>query len=530
MKTNPLNLIDGYKADHRRQYPVGTELVYSNFTPRSTRHAPKVKGVDNKVVFFGLQYLLKWLLVDTFNQEFFNQPKEKVVKQYKRRLDNYLGPGAVPIEHIEELHDLGHLPISIRALPEGAVVDEKVPVFVIENTKPGAFWLTNYLETILSNMIWKPCTSATTARKYRILLKRYAKLTGADVNFVDFQAHDFSFRGMSSPQDAVMSGAAHLAAGNLGTDTIPAIDLLEDYYNANSDKELVGCSVPATEHSVMCAGGKGDELYTFKRLITELYPQGIVSIVSDTWDFWQVVTVFLPALKNEILTRKGGPVGDKVVIRPDSGDPVRIICGYTEDEIIRNGSKIYVRPTKETATPNTSALTEITEAEFKGAIQCLWDTFGGTVTEKGFKVLDPHIGLIYGDSITLERCYQIMEGLMKKGFASTNVVLGVGSYTYQYCTRDTLGFAMKATSVTVNGEERAIFKDPKTDGGMKKSAKGYLAVFKNDNGDYVLHDEVTKVVADNCELKEVFRDGKLLIDYTLADIRKRVNESIEKSL
>lgn len=250
MKTNPLTLIDGYKADHRRQYPVGTELVYSNFTPRTTRHAPKVDGVDNKIVFFGLQYLIKWLLIETFNDGFFKQPKDKVVKRYKRRMDNYLGKDAVPIEHIAELHDLGYLPISIRALPEGATVNEKVPLFVIENTKPGAFWLTNYLESILSNMIWKPCTSATTARKYRILLTKYAKLTGGDVNFIAFQAHDFSFRGMSSPQDAVMSGAGHMTSF-AGTDSVPAIDFVEDYYSADSDKELVGCSVPATEHSVM---------------------------------------------------------------------------------------------------------------------------------------------------------------------------------------------------------------------------------------------------------------------------------------
>lgn len=503
MKTNPLTLIDGYKADHRRQYPVGTEMVYSNFTPRSTRHAPKVEGVDNKIVAFGIQYFIKWLLIEVFDEEFFKKPKKQVIKKYKRRLDNYLGPDAVPVDHIEELHDLGYLPLSIRALPEGSVVDERVPILTIANTHKAGFWLTNYLETVMSNIIWKPCNSATLARKYKILLTKYARKTGGDMFFLNFQAHDFSFRGMSSPQDAAVSGAGHLTCF-AGTDTIPAIDLVEDYYGANSDTELVGASVPATEHSVMCAGGKADEYETFKRLITELYPSGIVSIVSDTWDFWQVVTDFLPRLKPLIMARSGGPVGDKVVIRPDSGDPVDIICGD----------------------PNAPE----DSPQYKGAIECLWEIFGGTITPEGYKLLDSHIGLIYGDSITLERCNKILKKLEAKGFASTNVVLGVGSYTYQYNTRDTLGFAMKATAVTVNGEERAIFKDPKTDGGMKKSAKGYLAVFKNDDGEYVLHDEVAKAVADNCELKEVYRDGKLLIDQTLAEIRARINESIERAL
>lgn len=246
------------------------------------------------------------------------------------------------------------------------------------------------------------------------------------------------------------------------------------------------------------------EFQAFRRLITEVYPSGIVSIVSDSFDFWQVVTDFLPRLKDVILARNGGPVGDKVVIRPDSGDPVKIIVGDPD------------------ATPGTP--------EHKGAIQCLWETFGGTITNQGYKLLDPHIGLIYGDSITLERCKQILKGLEAKGFASTNVVLGVGSYTYQYCTRDTLGFAMKATAVVVNGEERAIFKDPKTDGGMKKSAKGYLAVFKDADGEYTLVDGVDKVVANNNELKEVFRDGKLIIEHTFNDIRNRVNKSIEAAL
>jgi len=504
---NPLTAIDYYKADHRSQYPVGTELVYSNLTPRSTKYAPKAAGVNDKIVVFGLQAFIIDFLLNTFDDNFFKQPKEKVIKKYKRRMDTSLGPDSISMEHIEALHDLGYLPISIRALPEGAVVDAKVPVYSIANTMPGFFWLTNYLETIASNMTWKPSTSATTAYKYKQLLTRYAKETGGDLAFVQFQAHDFSFRGMNGIWDAASSGAGHLLSF-VGTDTIPAIDYMEQFYGADAEKELIGCSVPATEHSVMCMGGKESEIETFRRLITQVYPKGIVSIVSDTWDFWQVVRPvdgYLAQLKTEILARKGGFPVDKVVIRPDSGDPVKIICGDPDAPM---GS-----------------------AEYKGAIECLWETFGGTVTDKGYKMLDSHIGLIYGDSITLERCYQICHRLKKKGFASTNVVLGVGSYTYTCVTRDTYGFAVKATAGIVNGEFREIFKDPKTDSdggsGMKKSAKGYLAVKKDAYGNYYLKDQVSREEMENeSELKEVFRDGKLLVRYTLSDIRKRLESSL----
>jgi nicotinamide phosphoribosyltransferase len=504
MKINPLTQLDFYKTDHRRQYPQGTELVYSNFTPRSVKHAAKATGVDEKIVSVGLQAYIKDL-VKNFDEGFFKLPKAQVVGAYKRRMDTSLGVGAVPVDHIEALHDLGYLPLSVRALPEGSAVNARVPLFTIENTKPEFFWLTNYLETNISNSIWKTCTSATTAYKYKQLLTRYAKETGGDVNFVPFQAHDFSFRGMNGAFDGASSGLGHLTSF-VGTDTVPAIDFAEEYYNANADKELIGTSVPATEHSVMCMGTKDGEFDTFKRLITEVYPKGIVSIVSDSFDFWQVITKFLPKLKEDILARKGGFPIDRVVIRPDSGDPVKIIVG---DPQARRDSP-----------------------EFKGAIQCLWDIFGGTVTDKGFRVLDSHIGLIYGDSITLERCEQIMSGLKDKGFASTNVVLGVGSYTYTYTTRDTLGFAMKATAGIVNGETREIFKDPKTDSGLKKSARGFILVVKDGNGDYIALDRQPRELVNSefNQLKEVFRDGKLLVDQSLAEIRARVQANVEKAL
>jgi nicotinamide phosphoribosyltransferase len=241
---NPMCLIDGYKTSHKFQYPVGTEFVYSNFTPRQSR----MEGV-NEIVFFGLQYFIKEYLIDRWNKGFFSLPKEQVLKSYKRRMDNYLGPDAIPCEHIAELHDLGYLPLKIKALPEGCLVPMGIPVFTIVNTQSKFFWLTNYFETLMSNIFWKPTTSATTAFQYRRKFEEFADKTGYDKSFIQWQGHDFSFRGMSGNEDAFMSGAGHLLSFT-GTDSIPTIDFLEMYYNADSDKELIGGSVPATEHSV----------------------------------------------------------------------------------------------------------------------------------------------------------------------------------------------------------------------------------------------------------------------------------------
>jgi len=491
MKVSPLLLKDGYKVGHKFQYPQGTTLVYSNLTPRKSRN-PEVK----EIIFFGLQYFIKEYLLAQFNENFFNRPKEEVIKEYARRMDNYLGKDSITYHHIAALHDLGYLPLEIKAVAEGSAVPMRVPVFTIKNTVPEFFWLTNMLETLMSAVLWKACTSATTAHQYLTTFTRYANETvGSDKSFIQWQGHDFSFRGMSGIEDAVMSGAGHLLSF-AGTDTIPAIDFLEKYYNADCEKELIGGSVPATEHSVMCMGTQTEEIQTFKRLITDVYPAGIVSIVSDTWDFWQVITEFLPVLKTDIVARAG-----KVVIRPDSGDPVKIIIGDKDAPV---GSPAY-----------------------KGAIECMWEIFGGTITEKGYKLLDPHIGLIYGDSITLERQDDILEGLKQKGFASYNVVLGIGSYTYEYVTRDTFGFAMKATYGEVNGVGRAIFKDPKTDDGTKKSAKGLMQVYRDPKtGRLTVKDDCSWEEEAKGELKTVFKDGKILIDWSLQEIRKRLKANM----
>jgi nicotinamide phosphoribosyltransferase len=521
----PETQIDGYKVDHRRQYPVGTQVIASNLTARGTRRAN-----TQQVVFFGLQYFIKEYLINQWEENFFSQPKEKILARFSRRINNYLGPNQVGISHIAALHDLGYLPISIRALPEGSIYNLRIPALIIYNTKEEFFWLTNYLETILSTTIWGPCTSATTAYQYKKLLTKFALETVGDTGFVQWQGHDFSFRGMFGFEAALMSGGAHLTSFT-GTDTIPAIDWLEEYYNANSDKELIGGSVAATEHSVACStilnfvekvrvdiSGNitEDELMNLadieyvKHLITEVYPEGIVSIVADSFDYWNTITNTARALKDVIMARNG-----KVVFRPDTGDPVRVVCGYTMLEVHKINDKYYVGHTNET----------VTEHEVKGSIECLWEIFGGTVTKTGYKLLDPHVGLIYGDSITLERCQNICAGLKAKGFASINVVYGIGSFTYQYVTRDTDQYAVKATFARVNGKDINIFKKPKTGDGMKNSAIGLVAVFKNEKGEFYLKDRATWQEVENCELKEVFRDGKLLIDQSLAEIRARISNA-----
>lgn len=503
---NPLLLTDGYKVDHRRQYPDNTTLVYSNWTPRKSR----IEGI-NEVVFFGLQYFIKKYVIEDFNTYFFNKPKGEVVAKYARRINNYLGENQVGTAHIEALHDLGYIPMVFKALPEGSSVPIRVPMFTMYNTRPEFFWLTNYFETLVSNVVWLPCTSATIAKQYRKILDKYAAETSSAPEFVNWQAHDFSMRGIAGIEAALLSGAAHLLSFT-GTDTIPAIDFLEEYYGADSDKNLIGGSVAATEHSVMCMGTNEGEIETFKRLICDVYPKGIVSVVSDTWDLWKVLTDYLPKLKEEILNRDG-----KLVIRPDSGDPADILCGVGShsDNPFNSFDEYKQKNGKGTK------YTDYTENEYKGVVELLWDTFGGTINEKGYKELDPHIGAIYGDSITLERTEEICYRLKQKGFASTNVVLGIGSFTYQYKTRDSMGFAMKATYGEVAGVGREIFKNPVTDDGTKKSAKGLLKV-ELVNGKYQLKDQVSWTEEKQGELKEVFRDGKLLINQTLKEIRDRV--------
>lgn len=289
-------------------------------------------------------------------------------------------------------------------------------------------------------------------------------------------------------------------------------------------------------------------------MITKVYPTGIVSLVADTFDFWSVISEDTKILKPVIMKRDG-----KVVFRPDSGDPVDIICGthtpidikmarkfysdgwgedksdlevalsYAEDMEWNNVSfegKYYNYNESPVVLVYTEAFTEVEPTPaMKGAVECLWDIFGGTETDKGFKTLDSHVGLIYGDSINLDRAFRILTGLKAKGFSSGNIVFGIGSFTYQFVTRDTFGEAVKATYGVVNGEAREIFKNPKTDDGAKKSARGLLRV-EREGKDFVLYDRQTWEQEATGELKELFRDSKMVREDNLETIRLRLQESI----
>ena len=521
---------DVYKEFHSRAYHPDVTEVYANFTSRNG----KLSNVENndKVAFVGLQYFIKSYLQEEW-ADFFSRDKTIAVAEHKRIMSAMLGY-PVNVKYLEDLHDLGYLPLKIKALPEGTLVPYSVPPITVVNTQTGFQWLTNMIETVLSCENWPIQTSATTSVAYFKVFKEFAEKTGLPMEFVPFQGHDFSFRGMFGKQAAAMSGFGHLASGLVGTDTIPAVLFAEKYYGANVDQELVGCSVDATEHSVTCSWILEGEIEFFKYLMREQSPTGILSVVSDTWDFWTLVTEYLPQLKNEILTRDG-----TLVIRPDSGDPVKILTGYklspvseyselftdqkqAQLDAVNSGYEAY-RWCGEYFASNEQSNKPLMLCEIKGLIECLWDIFGGTTTDKGFKLLDEHIGAIYGDAITLERQRQILQRLMDKGFAS-KVVLGIGSYSYQYVTRDTHGSAVKATSVVKNGERVAIFKDPKTDT-KKKSAKGLLKV-DNVNGELTLFDNVSEQEEKEGLLDVVFQDGKLIKETTLAEIRALINEQI----
>ena len=493
MRINPLLLTDGYKTAHHNMYPKGTTLVYSNFTPRSLKHAPKH---CNEIVSFGQQMVIK-IIHEAFDADFFSQPKDVVCGEMKRELSMYLNTD-YDVSHFEALHDLQYLPIKVKAIEEGTVVPIKVPVLTIYNTIPEFYWITNYLETIISNLLWKPITSATIAHNYRKVLTSWQEKTDAERGwFIDWQGHDFSMRGLDSIDATISSGIGHLTSFS-GSDSLPAIYGARKYYGETG---FIAGSVNATEHSVMCAGGKEDEIDTFRRLL-DTYPTGILSVVSDTWDLWKVCTEHLVTLKEEIMNRDG-----KLVIRPDSGDPVDILCGKRWND-------------------EQNPYDENVDAIEKGVVELLWDVFGGTINEQGYKVLDSHIGAIYGDSITIDRANEICERLEAKGFASTNVVLGIGSFTYQYNTRDTFGFAMKATYVEVNGEGREIFKDPITDDGTKKSATGLLRVTTGEDG-YKLVDRQTWAGEQTGSLQTIYSDGNFYNPTTLTEIRGKLGKLVE---
>ena len=535
---NAMLLTDGYKLGHITMYPKGITKLYSNFTPRSNKH---FQQADFGAVVFGVQYFIKKYLVDEFNATFFNRPKNEVVEEYAALLKNFLGDAVanqIGTKHIEQLHDLGYLPITIKSLPEGEYCPLNVPMLTITNTHKDFAWLTNYLETLLSNALWKPINSATVADVFKRELIRHAVTTGFynenDTSNIDFLCHDFSMRGMSGVEDTIVSGMGHLTSF-AGSESIPAIIGANYYY-----KSGLNCAgtIPATEHSIECANAVGldgqpdDEVY-FKEML-ERFPNGFISIVSDGFDYWKMIEEIVPKYKEQILNRDG-----RVVIRPDSGDPVDIICGLNSRDDLEFMKGVNCMYYHQKGSKDTNFST-CSMGEYYGTYEYLYNIFGGTINSRGFKILDSHIGLIYGDAINMKRQKEIYARLEKKDFAATNLVLGIGSFTYQCVTRDNLGLAMKATyceleQVDEQGNTTAvkknIYKDPKTVVGMpKKSLKGLLCVdTTNDRSlvPYCVRDEVTEQDEQGGALEVVFTNGKITKETTLDEIRKiRFNRAV----
>ena len=488
---NPMTAIDSYKLGHMTQYPDGTTKVSCNLTPRNFRYLREYVPeayFSNKAVVLGLTSSIQEVS-DSFQTHFFDKDREEVIAEFKETIRPFIGDNddTLILENFRKLHDLGYLPLRFKIVPEGMQVGENVPMMTWINTHDDFAWLPNYLETFLSSQTWKISTCATIAKVYKNMFDSFAEKTGSPMDFTAIQGHDFSSRGMSGIVDATRSGVGHLASF-LGSDSISSVGYVNKYYEGKKCVPFVGCSVPATEHSVMCLGGKLTEVETYRKLLG-MYPTGIVSIVSDTWDYWNVVTNTLKELKDEILARQPDSIGlCKTVIRPDSGCPEDIICGtrynrvigfnpekYTEDDwkemVAEEMNEIFCeelnaeephfedtrgwqygnRYFEVTYTPDLGRHDKqyyfvdnygstVSKCEFKeftptpeqkGSLECLWEIFGGEINEKGYKVLDPHIGLIYGDSITPKRCLEILERMEEKGFASCNIVLGIGSATYQ---------------------------------------------------------------------------------------------------
>ncbi len=484
---SPPSAVDFYKTGHRHQYKPGTTKVYSNMTARSGKHSNIKHGTG--ICFVGIQMFIREFLIEDWNRNFFNVRKELVCGEYAELISEGLGYN-VTAEHLEALHDLRYLPLHIKALPEGSFVPYGVPCATIVNTLDEFFWLTNSIESVMSAELWGVIASATTTRRYLKVFEKYATLTGSPKEFVPFQAHDFSFRGMMGRHAAALSSLGALLSGSMGTDTVPGLLAAKKFYGPKKGEFIAG-SVNATEHSVMCSymdevGGGKAEIDSIRHLMNVVHPEGVLSIVCDTWDFWKVVTEYLPLLKDDIMTRKG-----KVVIRPDSGDPVLILTGDRRAK---------------------------TEHERKGLVECLWDIFGGTETSTGHNLLDEHIGCIYGDAITLDRQTEILDRLHCALFASANVVLGVGSYSYQMVSRDTHGIAVKATWCEINGEGVNIYKDPKTDDGTKTSLRGRVQVYSG-GGKLRVIDQCCAEDEKEGLLQDVFRDGSVLNHQNVAEVR-----------
>ncbi len=573
---------DSYKVSHIQFETEGVQEICSNMTARFDHYLKEMLGdaYDGKFVVFGLQWMM--LRLHVMAQEgFFKRPKDEVIAEMKAVHGAYISNEK--FDHFEALHDLGYLPIVVKSLDEGTLAPIGTPIFTIRNTVAGFEWLPNFLETGMSTDLWKQLTVATVGRAYRKVANEYALETTGSVAGTEWQNHDFHVRGASGFESAAINGVAFLLS-SCGTDNLPALWAADKFYQSTNAEGLLAGSVAAGEHSVTTSGiltevaraeinglsidnTEAEKIYVSK-LLTERFPTGIFSYVADSFDYWSFITKVLPEVKDAIMQREG-----KFVVRGDSGDPVDIICGThatllprykTEEDAVKALTReaeddfqfaaqeskwwgdeeylVYVESEKAYKmfdfTADLSACGEMCEnikfvgsdviefkPESKGTIEILWEIFGGTVNEQGYKVLDPHIGMIYGDGITPQRQKQILQRLKAKGFASTNIVFGVGSYSLNMLSRDHLGIAVKATNQIVKIAEgvvvdQPIYKEPKTDS-SKKSARGLLSVHE-ENGTLVTKDMQTRKQENTGLLNTLYMNGQFHKLTTVFEIRDKI--------
>jgi nicotinamide phosphoribosyltransferase len=459
---NVILLTDSYKVSHYKQYPPGSELVYSYFESRG--------GQFPEVVFFGLQYYLKRYLAGAIvTRERIEEADELLALHFGKKVLNRAG-----WEHILRKHG-GRLPVVIRSAPEGSVIPNRNVLMTIENTDPECYWLTNYLETLLVQL-WYGCTVATQSRAMKKLILRYLIETG-DPELIGFKLHDFGYRGVSSVETAAVGGAAHLVNFQ-GTDTLAGIEMLRQFYGA----EMPGFSIPAAEHSTITSWGKEQEVDAYANMLSA-YPDGLVAVVSDSYDIFRACgEIWGGVLKDKVLSRNG-----TLVIRPDSGDPPTVVCQVLE---------------------------------------ILGKRFGFMSNDKGYRVLPSQVRIIQGDGIDFEMLTLIMSRMKEQKWSVDNIAFGSGGGLLQKLNRDTLKFAFKCASIRVKGEDRDVYKDPVTDHGkiskagrmkLVKRDGGYFTltnraeVGKSDSGFAEAKDE----------LVEVFRDGVVSREWTIEEIRVR---------
>ncbi|UIW10486.1 nicotinamide phosphoribosyl transferase [Aeromonas phage BUCT695] len=529
MNANPIWGIDGYKLGHIQQYPKGQTFLFENFTPRSNKHfnTPWPWGeAGSPLVASGIQTFAQQWLFECFDKYFFNKKRKKIVKEFQKFVNEYLDRD-VNLDHIDSLHRLGYLPITIKAVPEGDLVSMGTPLFTVHNTHEDYAWLCGFLEDLMSNENWPVATAATIAFNYKLICSYWAAKTCDNDFHVPYQCHDFSSRGDMGFWAATLVGVGHLMSF-IGTDNVPAAKRVrEGYLNAKDSSANVAKTIPASEHSTTTTNinlilghweqGLEWEGYTKESFpaayvdgedrlkaeacylhyyITKLYPTGLCSYVMDSYDFWGMVEKVLPILRDVIVSREG-----KLVVRPDTGNPADVICGN----------------------PNA----EHDTCEYYGLVISLSEIFGFTINDKGMRIINDHIGIIYGDSITLDRADDIFRRMYGLGFASSNVVFGVGSFTYQYVTRDTFGFAVKATATTVDGTDVMVYKQPKTDSG-KNSLKGLITHYQKNHLWCAVDQQSQEQFEKYSLLPVVFADSEVAGTASVYEIRKRIDEHVKR--